>query len=340
MKKIMLSVLSILLLFSLIITGCSSTTKSSTSDSGGKATEVSTVRLAIDTAAGGSFQFRAAEKQGYFDEQGVNAELSNFAYGIDTVNAILTEQADTGLAADYALLNSLGKGDMVVVSTLTRGHERSLKDNQLLVRGDIKSPEDLKGKKLGVPKGTVTEYIWAKYLEANQISEEDITYVPYSTPDEAIVGVKKGDIDAVWSSGALKDKFKSIEGVTQLDDLESAGVTIDSYLLAKRSFVEEHPEAVESVLKALSQGIEYVGNHQKETAQIAFEQLKVPEEDALKDIERQNYVLGFSEEDVKHLEDMKEWLEEKGILKESYNLKDKLSLEPLKNAFPDLVTVE
>ncbi|MGI8385966.1 ABC transporter substrate-binding protein [Robertmurraya sp. P23] len=340
MKNIMLSVLSILLLFSLIITGCSSTTKSSTSDSEGKATEVSTVRLAIDTAAGGSFQFRAAEKQGYFDEQGVNAELSNFAYGIDTVNAILTEQADTGLAADYALLNSLGKGDMVVVSTLTRGHERSLKDNQLLVRGDIKSPEDLKGKKLGVPKGTVTEYIWAKYLEANQISEEDIIYVPYSTPDEAIVGVKKGDIDAVWSSGALKDKFKSIEGVTQLDDLESAGVTIDSYLLAKRSFVEEHPEAVKSVLKALSQGIEYVGNHQKETAQIAFEQLKVPEEDALKDIERQNYVLGFTGEDVKHLEDMKEWLEEKGILKESYNLKDKLFLEPLKNAFPDLVTVE
>ena len=45
--------------------------------------------------------------------------------------------------------------------------------------------------------------------------------------------MKNGDIDAVWSSGALKDKFKNIKGVTKLGDLESAGVTIDSYLLAK-----------------------------------------------------------------------------------------------------------
>ncbi|OCA91784.1 ABC transporter substrate-binding protein [Pseudobacillus wudalianchiensis] len=336
MKKIGLLITTLSISFILFLTGCSTHTNNSVNSSEGNII----VRLAIDTAAGGSFQFRMAEQQGYFDSNGVAAELSNFAYGIDTVNAILTEQADTGLAADYALLNSLGKGDMVVISTLTRGHEKSLKENQLLVRGDIKSPADLKGKKLGVPKGTVTEYVWAKYLEAYQISEKDITYVPYSTPDEAIVGVKKGDIDAVWSAGALLDKFKSIEGVTQLDDLRSAGVTIDSYLLAKRSFVEEHPEAVEAILKALSQGIDYVNHHHKETAKIAFQQLKVPEKDALKDIERQNYVLGFTAEDLKHLEDMKTWLEEKGILKDSYELKDKLYLDPLENTFSQLVTVE
>ena len=70
-------------------------------------------------------------------------------------------------------------------------------------------------------------------MAAKHINEKDISFVPYSTPDEAIVGMKNGDIDAVWSSGALKDKFKNIKGVTKLGDLESAGVTIDSYLLAK-----------------------------------------------------------------------------------------------------------
>ncbi|MGR6009336.1 hypothetical protein ACT7CZ_19160 [Bacillus cereus] len=59
----------------------------------------------------------------------MKAQLSNFAYGIDTVNAVLTEQADTGLAADYALLNSLGKGDMVVISTLLeemKNHQKTM----------------------------------------------------------------------------------------------------------------------------------------------------------------------------------------------------------------------
>ncbi|EEL00036.1 hypothetical protein AAHB46_07490 [Bacillus paranthracis] len=66
--------------------------------------------------------------------------------------------------------------------------------------------------------------------------------------------------------------------------------------------------------------------------------MKLPEKDALKDIERQNYVLGFTKEDAKHLEDMKKWLEEKGKLKDKYELKDKIDLESLKKAFPESVT--
>ncbi|HDR7260815.1 MULTISPECIES: ABC transporter substrate-binding protein [Bacillus cereus group] len=330
--------LSLSMVTSLAVAGCSNFSKENAGTTKSNGKETAAVKIAIDTAAGGSFQFRAAEKQGYFEKNSIKAQLSNFAYGIDTVNAVLTEQADTGLAADYALLNSLGKGDMVVISTLTRGNEKSSKDNELLVREGIKTENDLKGKKLGVPKGTVTEYVWAKYLAAKHINEKDISFVPYSTPDEAIVGMKNGDIDAVWSSGALKDKFKNIKGVTKLGDLESAGVTIDSYLLAKRSFVEKNPKAVENTLKALSEGIKYVDNNKKETAKLAFEQLKLPEKDALKDIERQNYVLGFTEEDAKHLEDMKVWLEEKGKLKDKYELKDKINLEALKKAFPESVT--
>ena len=102
--------------------------------------------------------------------------------------------------------------------------------------------------------------IWQRNILMKRI----LPSVPYSTPDEAIVGMKNGDIDAVWSSGALKDKFKNIKGVTKLGDLESAGVTIDSYLLAKKdSFVEKNPKAVENTIKALSEGIKYVENNKK-----------------------------------------------------------------------------
>ena len=35
---------------------------------------------------------------------------------------------------------------MVVISTLTRGNEKSSKDNELLVKEEIKTENDLKGK--------------------------------------------------------------------------------------------------------------------------------------------------------------------------------------------------
>src|SRR3954471_19297232 len=332
------SIFAILLIIaSLVITGCSSKSSGSTENNG---KETNTIRMAIDTAAGGSFQFRAAEKQGYFEKNAVEAQLTNFAMGVDTINAVLTKQADTGIAADYVAINSVAKGDLVIIGTLTRANEKSSKEQQLLVKGNIKTPSDLKGKKIGVNKGTVNEYVWSQYLKKNQIKETDIEFVPFSTPDEAIVGIQKGDIEAVWASGSLLEKYKAIDGVSQLDDLLGAGVSIDGYLLADRSFVEQNPKAIENALKALNEGIEYVKSNKEDTAKLAFEQLKIPAEDALKDIERQNYVLGFTKEDAAHLEEMKKWIEERGLLKESFDLKDKLLLDPLKNAFPETVTYQ
>src|SRR3954470_8840952 len=338
MKKIRLLLLTLSIITSLVIAGCSSS--SSESSGGTEGSETIPVRMAIDTAAGGSFQFRAAEKHGYFEKYGVEAQISNFSMGVDTINAVLTKQADTGIAADYVAINSVAKGDLVIIGTLTRANEKSSKEQQLLVKGNIKTPSDLKGKKIGVNKGTVNEYVWSQYLKKNQIKETDIEYVPFSTPDEAIVGMQKGDIEAVWAGGSLLEKYKAIEGVHQLDDLLGAGVSIDSYLLADRSFVEQNPQAIENTLKALNEGIQYVKSNKEDTAKLAFEQLKIPAEDALKDIERQNYVLGFTKEDAAHLEEMKKWIEEKGLLKESFDLKDKLLLDPLKNVLRESVTYQ
>lgn len=340
MKKIRLLLLTLSIITSLVIAGCSSSSSESTSGTENSGKETVPVRMAIDTAAGGSFQFRTAEKQGSFEKYGIEAQISNFAMGVDTINAVLTKQADTGLAADYVAINSIAKGDLVIIGTLTRANEKSSKEQQLLVKGNINTPSDLKGKKIGVNKGTVNEYVWSQYLKKNKLKETDVEFVPYSTPDEAIVGMQKGDIEAVWASGSLLEKFKAIEGVHQLDDLLGAGVSIDSYLLADRTFVEQNPEAIANLFKALNEGIDYVKGNKEDTAKLAFEQLKIPAEDALKDIERQNYVLGFTQEDAEHLEEMKKWIEEKGLLKESFDLKDKLMLDPLKQAFPELVTFQ
>ena len=69
----------VLLLFvmALILAACGNDANSA--NAGGK-----TIRAAIDTAAGGSFQIRAAAHNSYFADRKLNVELSNFAYGIDT----------------------------------------------------------------------------------------------------------------------------------------------------------------------------------------------------------------------------------------------------------------
>ncbi|MED4534192.1 ABC transporter substrate-binding protein [Metabacillus fastidiosus] len=321
------------LVLSLFLAGCSNDSKASTE--GGKTAKV---RIGIDTAAGGSLQIRAANTEGYFDKHGIEPQLSNFAYGIDTINALLTEQTDTGLAADYALLNSLNRGDLVVISSLSHSTPETIKKSEILAVKDINEPAQLKGKKIGVSKGTVSEYHWAKYLEHLGIKEEEVKYVPFSTPDEAIVGVKKGDIDAVLANGAVIEKFKAIDGVHKIDDLSSIDISLSAYLVANRKFAEENPKALVNVLKAIKEGMAYVKENPDGTAEIAYKELKVKKEDTLRDLERSNYTLEFKQEDFDHLSNMKEWLLDRNLLKKDYDLQDKFVLEPLREAFPESVT--
>ncbi len=296
------------------------------------------IRFGLDTAAGGSLQFRQAQEQGFFKKYAVEAEISNFAYGIDTINALLVQRTDTAMAADYALLNSLGKGDMKIVSTLTRATEASSRTTVLLVKGGITKPEELKGKKLGVARGTVYEYVWAKFLEKLSIDEKDVKMVYYSTPDEAIVALSKREMDAVWSGGALLEKFLKVDGIKSLGDMNQTDVKISSFQVVDAGYLKTNVQTVTNYLKAVKDGIDYIPAHKEQTAELAFRDIKLPKDGVLKDLDTQNYVLGFTKEDYQHLQNMKTWLEQRGILKDKYELKDKIDVEALKAAFPDTVT--
>ena len=126
--------------------------------------------------------------------------------GVDTINAVLTKQADTGIAADYVAINCVAKGRFSHHSKdLQEQMRKSSKEQQLLVKGNIKTPSDLKGKKIGVNKGTVNEYVWSQYLKKNQIKETDIEFVPFSTPDQAdCISVKRRH-RTCWADGWLKE---------------------------------------------------------------------------------------------------------------------------------------
>lgn len=298
------------------------------------------IKIGLDTAATGSPQFRVAKEKGFLEQHGIDAEFSDFPYGIDTINAMLVNRTDAGSAADYALLNSLGKGDMVIAATLSRATEKSAARNVLVVREDIGSEQELVGRKLGVPRATAGEYLWAKYLEKLNIPQSDIKFVNYSSPDEAVVALQKGDMDAIWASGALRERLESVKGLKELTDANATGVYTKSFIIFQRSFAQGNPDAVAATLKALNEGTEYLASHHEETAEILFNSIKLPKEGVQRDLEASNYVISFAQEDFDHLKSMHQWLIEQGLLKDEYNLQDKLYLEPLKQALPDSVTYQ
>lgn len=294
------------------------------------------VRVGADSAPF-SFQFRVAKAKGLFDKYNIDAEIQNFSFGIDTINALLLDQVDSGEAMDYALGTRLGKdSDLRIVSYIATP---SLDGSSLYVVGDdIKSPADLTGKNIAAQKGTVNEYVWAQTFKKFGVDPKTVHMQYFSSNAEMIAAVQAGKADAIWGDKSNKSKLLEIPNIRELGDYHLIDFEMKGYLTFKDQFIKAHPEAVENFLKALNEASEYIAQHPQETAEIAYQELKLPKEDVLKTLETYTYHIRFSQDDYDHLQNIITWSAQNGLIKNSYAVQDYLSLDALKKALPETVT--
>ncbi|MNM21312.1 putative aliphatic sulfonates-binding protein precursor [compost metagenome] len=327
---------SVLLLAALAVglAGCGE--DSAKSDEAAAAAPLQKVRIGADSSIF-SVQFRVAKEQGLFEKHGIDAEITTFSFGIDTLNAVLTDRVDVGEAMDYAALSALSKGDLKILSLFSSPEPTS---TELFARDGISGPEGLIGKKLGVQKGTVNEYIWGKYFETFHIDKKKVTLVPLQSTAEILAAYDRGDIQAAWFGTAFFDKAAKVEGSKPLNDLSAIQVRTKGFLVAKADLVKDKPDISAELNKALAEASDYITAHPEETAKLAFKEIKIPEESALKEIKGQwEFDVRFKQADLDYLNKVKAWSVENGYIEPDYKLEDKLSLDGLRQAFPDKVDI-
>ena len=67
---------------------------------------------------------------------------------------------------------------------------------------------DIRGKKIGIPMGTINEFYLGRFLELNGMSLSDGTLV-YQSPGQAVDAMTDGSVDAVVPVTPTKVKFGS-----------------------------------------------------------------------------------------------------------------------------------
>lgn len=142
--------------------------------------------------------------KGWFKEAGVDVDFEWFeyvpsmeAYSASKVDAVSMTNGDalvtgaTGAPSKAIIINDYSNGNDMIVA-----------------KPGIESVKDLKGKKIGVEIGFVDHLLLLKVLEANGMSESDVTLVNVPT-HETPKAFASGDVDAIaaWqpnSGQALK----------------------------------------------------------------------------------------------------------------------------------------
>ncbi|WP_295640670.1 ABC transporter substrate-binding protein [uncultured Methylibium sp.] len=154
--------------------------------------------LTLAIAAGPGFTpVQLAKVQGYFAAEGLTLDVIRCVNGRRCLQHLLEGEAELATVADAPIvLASFARSDFAIVAAVAT----SASENKVVARADrgIRTPADLKGKRIGVVKGTSGHYFTDSYLLYHGIEPSQVTLVPLD-PANQVVLLARGEVDAVGS---------------------------------------------------------------------------------------------------------------------------------------------
>jgi NitT/TauT family transport system substrate-binding protein len=203
--------------------------------------------------------FKIAEAQGYFEKEQLQVKSVSFPGGGDVVRAIQTKMAF---------------GQPAALPTLI-AHEKALKDIRILAGSyfdpevvflvpkdsPIKSPKDLKGKKVGVSEpGSNSTYFGTQLIKrAGLTPGKDAKIVSVGGPSDASTAADHGVVDVAWSTPPLATK-EELAGKKRLlikaAEIEPKWVSV--VLATRQPFIDSNPKVLKRWIAALQRSMDLI----------------------------------------------------------------------------------
>ena len=132
----------------------------------------------------------------------------------------------------------------------------------------IDSPEDLRGKTIAGPQGTILHELLVAYLATGGMTLEDVSFVNTSIPD-AMSAMMGGSVDCALLAGAAA--YNTQAGGAHLVTNGEGLVEASICCAATKEFCDENPELVDSFLKAQEQVLKFLEENEETALQEAAE---------------------------------------------------------------------
>jgi ABC-type nitrate/sulfonate/bicarbonate transport system substrate-binding protein len=143
-----------------------------------------------------------------------------------------------------------------------------------VVRADLNSAADLKGKKIAVRKGSTADYFLTTYLTSNGVKPSEVSILNLSPP-ETVPSLANGSIDGFFLWQPYPSLAKKVLGGKSRELTTARGYYLEQiYLTANRKFAEANPATVTKVLRALKRSVDFVKADPQKSAAIVARKIK------------------------------------------------------------------
>ena len=204
--------------------------------------------------------FEAAVAQGFYKEAGLDVTVVQGNGSANTVQLVANGRAQLAYADAVSVMQLIAKGaPMKIIATVYQSNPNAL---MALKKTGIKSFQDLKGKKVGVPSGSSQTTMLPLLLKANNLKESDINMIDMP-PSSMVPALLQGQVDAVLGSIDAYQIQAESQGA-QLDVYRFAdyGVpTVSTSIFASDDYLKSNGEVVKKFVAASLKGWSFAIDH-------------------------------------------------------------------------------
>ena len=214
-----------------------------------------------------------AEQKGLFRKHGIDAEVIVTGQGGTAgIGALLANDIQMVSSAGDALVNAaLHGGETVMVAgVINKGLQR------IMVRPEIKTQADLKGKRVGVTRiGAVSHSVLLMILRRWNMNPTDVQIMQVGSSPNMLASLEKGGLDAavitIPSMFVAEDR-----GYKVLLDLADTDIYyLQTMIATTRNYIRSNRDKVLRFLKGYLEGIAYFKQNRRESLEVVKKKLRL-----------------------------------------------------------------
>ncbi|MFW6774224.1 ABC transporter substrate-binding protein [Nocardioides sp. CPCC 205120] len=210
-----------------------------------------------------------ADAEGYYADAGFGAVTMNPGPGaIETL--VASGEADFGLSNAIATAQLVAEEDAPIKIVGTKFQKNPFTILSMADGGNIATPQDLVGKRIGVQAGG-NETLFDALLEVNGIDPADVTKVPVEYDPSPLVDGEVDGFLAYLTNESITVQFDGHE-VTNLPFADNGLPFVAESLIVNERTLEESPEMVKAFLEAEIRGWQDALADPDEAARLAVEE--------------------------------------------------------------------
>lgn len=249
--------------------------------------------------SGASSGLWTATEAGYFKEENIDVELVNIPSSSRATAALLAKEVQfTHLDGQVCVDVNLAGGNVKMIYGITNRLVFSV-----MTKANIKKPEDLKGKKIGITSfgsSTHTATLLALRMWGLQ-AEKDVALIPLTEVPNILAALIAGQVDAGTVSPPTNTRAKAA-GFNELINLAKDGPEWPSVGVATTAeYLQANPDVAVRFVRAYSRGVQRYKSDKAFGLKTLQKYLKVDDQAVLEDTWQQfsvylaevPYVLGM-----------------------------------------------